>query len=699
MTILFYDKFMDSYINLPKDIQKKVMTFTKKFRENSKSHAIHLEPISTFKDSSFRTARIDKTYRAIVRVPDSGNDYLLLWVDHHDKAMDWAKNKIFEWNRETQTYQIFTAPEGIAKEDTAATTQESNNFFTAFSEKELLKIGVPAILLPSILQIKSLDGLEKIETYLPPGLFEKLFDLFDGGDIQMIINEVEQGKLSSEIQEEQIQSANNRRHFVEATDDLLDEMLSGTLHKWKIFLHPSQRILVEQNFKSSAKVTGGAGTGKTVAALHRAKYLQDNDLGREGKPILFTTYTKSLTYNLREELSEMNIDSTVVKVQNIDAFAMDMAKKLKLIDTNIWLLDFRKGRKSVSVWEEVLDVELSGFDADFLNKEYQDVILFLNISSDKIYFKAPRKGRKRRISRKDKVEIWNLIQKYQEKKKELGLCNIGEVYNLLFNHYKGQPDKPFGHVIADEVQDFSNVHLRLLRSLVAEKPNDLFLVGDPLQKIYNQRVNFSKAGIHIRGKRSQRLKINYRTTEEIKRAAMAAIKNVSFDDFDGEVESKKGYVSLFHGERPEYQVFSGKGEELDWLFEQVNRYIYEAENPIQPEEMCIATRTKNGFKDIKSKLHRADIPYFDLGDNAGNKKGIRLSTFHNMKGLEFKVVILADVNNRTMPFHPSDYEQWDAAEQKMHDKREKALLYVAMTRAIQVLGISGTGRKSGVVEM
>lgn len=708
MKLLMYEKCWDAFIKLPKNIQKKVRDFMKKFRQDSKSAAIHLEPISTFKDKNLRTARINKQYRAIIRVPDSGDMYHLLWVDNHDEAMDWAANKIFNWNINTQSYQVFTAPEIIQQEQIEAgaeTKSDPIRFLDKFTDEQLQNIGVPPILLPSVRPINGLEELEAIESFLPDETFENLFFLFDGVDIEQIIFEVAEGKSKEAEQEKQIQSANNQRSFFELTDDtLLNEMLEGTLQKWKIFLHPSQRTLVNGHHKGSMKITGGAGTGKTVAALHRAKYLQDNDLGRNGKSILFTTYTKALTENLKQELSGMKIDSSIVKLQNLDRFVIEQAKKLALIDDKARILDFPGSKSSIEIWEEVLDFELSQFDSDFLDKEYKEVILFLNLSTDKAYFKAPRKGRKRRASRKDKMEIWRLLAVYQAKKKEQQYWNRGEVYNLLFDHYKAMTDKPFGHVIADEIQDFSNIELRLLRSLVTEKPNDLFLVGDPLQKIYKRQLNFSKAGIHIRGRRSRRLKINYRTTEKIRKAAVSIIKNISFDNFDGEAESKKGYVSLVQGKQiPSYQTFSTKKAELDFLFQKIEELAFEEASmaaKLNLSEICIAARTKNGIKDIKSFLHQQKLPYFDLSQQQGNiKSGIRLSTFHSLKGLEFKAVFLADVQERTVPSRPAAFRDWDTATQTTFDQRERALVYVAMSRAIQVLFVSGVGSRSTLIQI
>ncbi len=105
------------------------------------------------------------------------------------------------------------------------------------------------------------------------------------------------------------------------------------------------------------------------------------------------------------------------------------------------------------------------------------------------------------------------------------------------------------------------------------------------------------------------------------------------------------------------------------------------------------------LKDIKSYLHQQKLPYFDIPQGKGDVKGIRLSTFHSLKGLEFKAVFLADVQKRTVPSRPYAFKEWDAATQHAFDRRERSLVYVAMSRAIQVLFVSGVGEKSLVVQI
>lgn len=700
--LAIYDKVWETIFSLPRHAQKSFADFIRKFRENSKSSAIHLEPISTFADPQLRTARINQKYRAIIRAPKTGVTYHLLHVGNHDEAMDWASRKVFDWNENTESYQVYTLPSAeevenpTVKPSIAPAAAPTSAF--AQSDAELLAIGVPAILLPSVRQVNDLESLEQLYDYLPIEALENLSMLLEGAEYHTILREVNEGKSQAESREAQEQSANNQRSFFELTDDnLLNEMLSGKVAKWRIFLHPSQRKVVEGQFKGPTKITGGAGTGKTVAALHRARFLEQQSNVRREQPILFTTYTKALSNNLEKELLAMGCDSGRVQLRSIDAFVVESAKAAALISGGK-ILDFPGSKTALNLWREVTDFRVSPFSPDFLNDEYREVLLHQDIKDKTSYFGASRRGRQRRVTRKDRMAIWELFEAYDAEKKKQGYHDLYEIYNLLTGHFNSLDRKPFSHIIADELQDFSNVHLRLLRSAVAEGANDLFLVGDPLQKIYRRRIIFSEAGINIRGRRSQRLKINYRTTERIRRAAVNIIRGIEFSDFEEGVEPLNGYVSLRIGNPPTYEVFNTKEMEVARLMERLNNYLHpdeEGKEIVAPKEICVATRRRSDAKVFRNALHQAGIPYFDLTEGriptGDAEEGVRLSTFHNLKGLEFKVVFLGNLSANTFPFRPSDFQNWTAGEQEMHDERERSLLYVAITRAIMEAHLSGVG--------
>lgn len=696
MKLFIHDKCMEQLFELPKSTQKKVLEFQRKFRENSKSSAINFEAISTFKDQQLRTARIDDKYRAIVKAPIAGDNYYLLWVDNHDEAMDWAKNKVFHWNDNTDTAQIFTAPEAKIENATTAEISKVPHLFDDYSEEQLLQIGVPSQTVSLIRSLKDLNELGESEKYIPTDAFENLFYLTEGLNIELLIAEINEGKSKATELEAKVNSINNKRSFVEVDDDLMSEIINGDLSKWQIYLHPSQRKLVEPDFKGSVRVTGGAGTGKTVVALHRLKKLTSFLIDGDERKIVFTTFTNALTQNLTVLADKLNIDKSKIIIANIDTLVRDLAKEYNLVDKNIRILDFYNSKSSYELWDDFLEQNLTEFDTFFLTAEYQNVILFNDIQNLEEYLNVSRIGRGKPISRKVKMEIWELVEKYNSKKKEENYTDRAELFNLLTNHLKSLPVRPFKNVIADEVQDLSNVELRFLRALVEEKVNDLFLVGDPYQKIYARKINFTAAGISIRGNRSKQLKINYRTSEEIKRLAVTAVQGIKYDDFDGETEKLNGYLSLFHGEQPTYEVFKTKSDELNAIINHISEL---KEKGFKMNDIALAFRTKEALKEVKTALHKSKIPFTDNATVGNSNSGVILSTFHGLKGLEFKAVILCDVNNRTVPFMIHKMDTMEQQEREDYLNSEKSLLYVAITRAISILIITGTGVKSELINL
>lgn len=686
MKLYLGDKCWDKLFELPKNVQLRVRDFQKKFKENPYSTAINLEKIASFEDQNLRTARIDNTYRAIIGVA-SDETYCLLYIDHHDEAMRWAQHKRFAWNSYTSSFQVTS----VAIEEQTVSIPSAPAEETAFSkytDEQLLRIGVPEHQLSLVRSIKGYDDLDKAEQDLSSDVFENLFYLLDEGtDINNIITEVEAGKENAGNT-----SINNKRNFIEITDDEeLERVIKEGTEKWEIFLHPSQRLLVDKSYGGSVKVTGGGGTGKTVAALHRLKKLADEG---SAKSVLYTTYTKTLIRNISERIGSLGVKTQNCVIDNIDKLALDMAKGYGLIPANATVLDYGPGsRDSEEIWDHIVADNLSTFGVDFLKREYLDVVVYNNNKTLEEYYRQSRAGRTQPLNRKQRAEVWALVEQYIAAKKEANQYDRNEIFNIVANYLNENEIRPFKHVIADEIQDFSNPELRFLRALVAEAPDDLFLVGDPYQRIYNHRkIAFSQVGINVRGKRSKRLRVNYRTTEEIKKAATNVVNGCSFDDFDGVPESLAGYVSLMHGDKPEYKMFSNRNEEITGILEFIKMC---RDNGMEYSDIVIACYFKDSLKPVQDALHRNNIPYNNLMNiGTGNEHGVHLSTFHNMKGLEFKVVILSDVNSRSFPYKHPGFEEMDAVEKRNHLMNQKALMYVAITRAMQKVLITGSGEKA-----
>ena len=694
MRLFLSETCFEPLFALPKKIQTKVVNFQKKFRECTTANGMHLEPIAQFNDDSMRTARIDDNYRAVIGLIDD-NAYLL-FVGTHETAYNWGIRKKLVWNNHTQACQIVTIQQTTETVvNTSSSEPQEPSPFNNIPEEKMLKIGVPQELIAQVMQIKTLDDLDPLEEYLPSDAYENIFNLLDGEEIDNIIAEIEEGQAKAD--EDQLLSNNNRRRFVELTDDEdLQRILDNDMDKWQLFLHPSQQKLVDADYKGTMKVSGGAGTGKTVAALHRLKHLCENP----NTKLLFTTYTRTLKENIDELIKKMDICRSRYTLNNIDQVLIETARQYK-VKEGYKVLDYSGDEESLKLWREVLETEVTEFDEKFLYDEYIDVIVYFGNTDAKSYMMQQRVGRTKALSRKQRLEIWKLVEKYIALKQERKVVDRLELFNDSTKYLNENNIRPYTNVIADEFQDFSNPELKFLRALVAEGRNDLFLTGDPMQRIYSGRkINFGAAGINVRGVRSRRLKINYRTTEPIKRAAVGIIKGIAFDDMDGGTETMKGYVSLIHGgEKPTYRIVGNTTEEVSQIIEWIEEC---RQSGIALKDICIAAPSMGLMKELQTRLHTDGTAYKVLkGTNKqGAQEGISLCTLHSMKGLEFKVVILTGVNERNIPSKATDtypFTGMDVIEKKEYLSAKRSLLYVAITRARQLVFMVGFGEPCGLL--
>jgi hypothetical protein len=694
MRLFLADTCYEPLFALPKKIQTKVVNFQKKFRECTTANGMHLEPIAQFNDSSMRTARIDDNYRAVIGLIDD-NAYLL-YVGTHENAYNWGIRKKLVWNDHTHACQLVTMQQTTEMVVNTECSESPVSYpFADISNEKWLKIGIPEELIERVKLVVSLDDLESLEEYLPADAFEYIYNLLDGESIDDIIAEIEEGQAKDN--EDLLLSNNNKRRFVELTDDdALQRILDNDMDKWQLFLHPSQQKLVDADYNGTMKVSGGAGTGKTVAALHRLKNLATNS----GANILFTTYTRTLKENLEELVTKMGINRSRCTLSNIDQVLVEIVNKYNVKD-GYRILDYSGDEESLKLWREVLETEVTEFDERFLYDEYIDVIVYFGNMDVGSYMMQQRVGRTKALSRKQRMEVWKLVEKYIALKQQRKVVDRLELFNEAAKYLNENNIRPFTNVIADEFQDFSNPELKFLRALVAEGRNDLFLTGDPMQRIYSGRkINFAAAGINVRGVRSRRLKINYRTTEPIKKVAVSVIKGLRFDDMDGGTEPMNGYVSLIRGgEKPIYKIVNNAADEVSQVVDWISECLH---NNIAANDICIAAPNIGLMKDMQSYLHTNGIAYKVLKGTSkhGDSSGISLCTLHSLKGLEFKVIILIGINERNVPSKVTEgypFIGMDALDKKEFLSSKRSLLYVAITRARQLVFIVGYGQPSGLL--
>ena len=235
----------------------------------------------------------------------------------------------------------------------------------------------------------------------------------------------------------------------------------------------------------------------------------------------------------------------------------------------------------------------------------------------------------------------------------------------------------------------STVAFHLLRQIIpVEQPNDLFIVGDGHQRIYRRKVVLRHAGVNIVG-RSKKLYINYWTTDEIRRYAVALLRNLEVDDLDGGVDTNSKYKSLVHGQAPVAKTCASFAEEV--------AAISEFSKSGEAARTCLVARTNSLLEEYESALGGSGIETYRLSRSEAedhNAAGLRLATMHRVKGLEFDRLVIAGVNDGVVPLAIGELKSDDGAVREEAEKRERALFYVAVTRARREVLITSHGKPS-----
>lgn len=695
-------EFMNAFAAIPKKMQGKVLEFITKFRSNPTSASINYEKIIQFKDDSLRSVRIDQTYRGIVKKPNKGNVYVLLWVDHHDKAYDWAKNKKCTINPETGSLQVYDVDES----EIAAVEQESAQFnkskeclFASIHDRHLIKLGIPVDLLPLVRNICTDNQLDRAAQQLPTEAQEALTALAAGYTLDEVLREYDRaGEGGSLVDTDDYKKAldnpDSKQRFVVVEDDIaLQEILEAPLEKWRVFLHPSQRTLVERDWNGPVRVLGGAGTGKTVVAIHRAKYLAEKVFTEEHDRVLFTTFTRNLAADIKENLAKICPDKLMrrIEVVNLDRWVSSFLKK------NDYNYDIDYGERTKSLWGKAITLAPSelGLDDTFYREEWERVIQSQAITSFADYLKAPRIGRGVRLSRQNRKIIWPVFEEYRVLLNENNLREVDDAMRdaCALIREKGNI-LPYRAVVVDEAQDMGTQAFMLIRAIAGEEhKNDIFIAGDAHQRIYRHKVVLGRCGIKIIG-RSRKLRINYRTTEENRHWAVSLLEGVSFDDLDGGTDDQKGYKSLLHGMVPKVKHLPSFQAEIEYIGEYLKQIQQDGG---ELHGVCLVARTHDLLKQYEGALRaRGFDTYFIRRSEAEDrrKEGVRLATMHRVKGLEFDRVIIAGVNEGTVPLEVGQSKSNDAVIMRENETHEKALLYVAATRAKKEVVVTSFGGKS-----
>lgn len=675
--------FLVNLATLTSAVQGKVLKWALRFQSDPTSNGINYEPINGARDKNLKSVRIDQDWRGIVFKPPAGDVYVLMYVDRHDAAYKWAEGRRVAVNPTTGALQVFAveslvepaleqarhaAAQPVTEQlPTTESQTRATPIFAALSDQELLSIGTPEELLAQVRSIHSEIELDALQSYLPVEAYEGLFLVAAGDSIADVLISRET-RIDRPVDTEDfaaaIETAESQSRFVVVADEeTMAAMLNSPLAQWRVFLHPTQRKLAQGDRSGPMRVLGGAGTGKTVLAMHRAKWLAEQRATTE-KKVFFTTFTRNLAADIEENLKTLCSPTVMqkIEVKNLDAWVHGFLRRHKYEHKIIYN---RKQDEAAEAWQRALTLQDTSlaFPPGFYEEELERVVLAQGVSSRDDYRLAKRTGRGTVLTRGKRDAIWPVFEEYRAQLASRKLKEVDDAYRDAAVLLHDMP-QPYSSIIVDETQDFGPQALRLLRAIVPNGLNDLFFVGDGHQRIYTRnRASMSASGINIKG-RSRKLYLNYRTTEEIRRLAVATLEGCEVDDLDEGSDEVKRYKSLSHGPVPRTFDFQHLEDALGSLNPLLTASLAEGRS------VCVIVPTKHDANAVNSSLKAGEISATILGPDERDQpdsKSVRIATMHRAKGLEFDEVVLLIPRNWSIANSSADNIQ--------------RLKYVAMTRA------------------
>lgn len=668
------DSFMKSLRRLDTQSQNLVRETTLNFQLDPSHPGMRFHKLSG-KDPNFWSLRVNRDLRIIVH-RDGAHNILLCWADHHDAAYAWAENRKLQTHPTTGAAQIVEVVERI--EEVTRRKYRDPPVFARFEEDYLLALGVPEEWVKAVRTVDE-AGFDKIADRLPEEASEHLLALLCGE----VVPTPKPAKADS------VDPFNHpdaqRRFRLMADQRTLQAALDAPWDQWVVFLHPQQESIVTTKAKGPMRVSGGAGTGKSVVALHRAARLARRYEGDLKKPVLLTTFSKTLACRLAENLdillsSEPEIRKRI-EVQHLHALAFHHWKS-RGEAFSIW----RDKQCEDAIEQAMRTLKPDGLDLRFLKQEWQHVIDAQGLDRWELYKKASRKGRGTPLSGKLRKVAWQVFDSvWSAMRKDKGLT-YSFLCKSVARDLEEQDGCRYAHVIIDECQDLGQVELELLRQLVEPGQDDLCFCGDEGQRLFKPKTSWSKLGISIRG-RSHHLRVNYRTTEQI-RSMADRLHPKALTDGDGENIERDAH-SLIFGVKPELTACPTPEKETEALQAWIRSV---QEQGCELHEIAIFARTERLLKQrVAPILEELSLDSQQLKDDTPIQKDkVSIGTMHRAKGLEFRAVAVIGCEPGQIPNAYVRKKLSDPADIEDYDMIERNLLYVACTRAREYLLISGS---------
>lgn len=681
------DTFTDSLSRLTGDEQKAVKTKAFDLQLNPANPGFSFHKLDKAKVKNFWSVRVNNDIRLIVH--RTSGSLLLCYVDHHDKAYDWAERRKLETHPKTGAAQLVEIRETVQEivipkyVEVPKSSPAKKPLFTKISDDELLGYGVPAEWMKDVRQATD-DTLLALTDHLPGEAAEALLELATGGRPALSYAMAGQVREPVAFYSAPIAfdhpDAQRRFRVITNVEDL-QRALEFPWEKWTIFLHPEQRQWVERDYTGPARVSGSAGTGKTIVALHRAAFLARTNPDAR---VLLATFSDTLAHALHTKLRRL-VGHEPRLAERIDVHSLN-ALGVRLYKSLVGPVKLASRRDVQELLREASKA-VSGhkFSLYFLLTEWEQVVDAWQLASWEAYRDVARLGRKTRLPEAQRAVLWSIFEKVRGGLKDRRVMTQADVFTAVAAVMAKSKNPPFDFAVVDEAQDLSISHLRFFAALGAGRPNALFFAGDLGQRIFQQPFSWKALGVDIRG-RSRTLRVNYRTSHQIRMQADRLL-GPEVSDADGNVDDRRHTVSVFNGPPPVIQVLKNEKEEMKavstWLTEHLK-------TGVAPHEFGVFVRSESELPRARAAVEAAGIPFKVLDEHVETTSGYAsISTMHLAKGLEFRAVAVMACDDEVIPLQERMETVGDDADlQEVYDT-ERHLLYVACTRARDYLLVTG----------
>ncbi len=673
------DTFTAALVRLRAQEQKAVMSAVIDLRENPSKPGLRFHRIDGSKDPHFWSVRVNQDIRIVIH--KEGADLLLAYVGHHDDAYTWAERRRIEAHPRTGAIQIVEVRERVEEvvrppaldlvlpEALPHMARDCGLAmpFKSLDDDALLSVGVPLDWLADV-RAASEDGFFALAEHLPGEAAEALLEYAATG--RLIVPEA-----SPETADPFAHPDSLRRIRLITDQEELEQALAFPWEKWGVFLHPSQRTLVERSFSGPARVAGSAGTGKTIVAIHRAVRLaRENPNAR----VLLASFSHPLADAMATKVRVLAPETGGVVPRIMTASFQGIAEQMYQLEhgvrpriaSDIVLRDRLRAAASAT--------GLKGFSERFLLSEWTNVIDAWGLMSPDAYSTVQRMGRKSRLGPNQRARLWPVFQAVREALAAERYTTWADVFTGLADALATRSSKPFDHVIIDEAQDLAPAELRFFAALAPTTADSLFLAGDVGQRIFQHPYSWASFGVDVRG-RSFTLKVCYRTSQQIRRAADRLLPTV-LRDTDGLEDERRGVVSVFDGPAPEVKSLATLAIEADLVRKTVETWFADG---IAAHEIGLFVRTPQLIGRARTAIN-----------GLAGADEMMTAPMSLAKGLEFRAVVVMACDEGVLPLDERVADAADEAELDDIYETERRLLYVACTRAREHLLLTGVAPAS-----